>query len=313
MAQRFHLFIICVLLTLVTAFFSLTKGSAQLSFRDLFFADNPIFLSLRLPRTLCAFISGGLLALAGCLMQLLLKNPLADPYALGISSGAALGTLLMILLGLNEDLLLIGAWAGSISVTALIVSLSSNHRFEVHALLLTGIALACGLSACISIVLLLSADTNLHTMLFWLSGDLNATHIPWFALGVLILGSGLSFLLAPSLNILGRSDKEAMALGISATKYRVLLFLLASLFTATAVTLSGCISFIGLIVPHFTRLLIGFDHRFVLPMATLLGGSLLMLADTFARTLIAPQQLPVGLLIAIIGVPFFIWLINHKG
>jgi len=312
MAQRFHIFCMSLFLVLLSAVFSLLKGSSSLPLSALLFDDNVILLTLRLPRTLCAFTSGGLLALAGCLMQLLLQNPLADPYALGISSGAALGTLLVMLFGCSETWLIVGAWAGSLSAISLIALLARKHRFQSHSLLLVGIALGCGLSACISIVLLISPDTNLHSMLFWLSGDISETQIPWLSIVILGIGSMLCYLLAPALNILGRGEKEAKALGLAGNKYRIAIFLLASLFTAAAVTIAGCIGFIGLIVPHLTRLLLGFDHRIVLPIATLMGGSLLMLADTFARTLLAPQQLPVGIIIAIIGVPIFIWLIQTK-
>jgi len=314
MTPRFRLLLIIIILMIFSFLLSLSKGSTSIPIYQLLFSENgqftTIFLKLRLPRTLTAFVSGGLLALAGSLMQLLLQNPLADPYVLGVSGGAALLTLIMMLFGINEYGLLAGAWMGSLFTIALIFLLAKKHRWQTHTLLLSGIALSCGFSAGISFLLLISPDASLHNMLFWLTGDLNDVHFPWLSLIILMAGTCVCLLLAPQLNILGRGEKESRALGLPTEKYKILLFLLSSLFTATAVTSAGCIGFIGLIVPHLTRLLVGFDHRFVLPISMLLGGSLLTLADTCARSLFAPQQIPVGILLALIGVPVFVWLLR---
>lgn len=314
MAIRFKLIAFVFLLALSSILLSLSKGSTPIPFYQLFFIKNGlfniIFLKLRLPRTLTAFTAGGLLALAGCLMQLLLENPLADPYVLGISGGAALMTLLMMLLGLGGFWLIGGAWLGSVAVILLMMLLARRHQWQTHSLLLTGIALAAGFSASISLILLISPDANLHAMLFWLMGDLNAAQIPWMALCILSGGLFIGWMMAPGLNLLYRGEKEALALGLNSKHYRILIYLLSSLFTATAVTLCGCIGFVGLIVPHITRHMAGLNHRMVLPVAALLGGSMVTLADLIARILIAPQQLPVGIVLALIGVPTFIWLIQ---
>lgn len=316
MLSRTHLILITLCLVIATVLLSLSKGSTSIPFNQLLNHENKqislIVYHLRLPRTLAAFVCGGLLALAGTLMQLLLKNPLADPYVLGVSSGAALMTLIMMLLGANAFFLLSGAWAGSLFTIVLILFLARHHRWQSQRLLLTGIALACGFSACIQFILLISPASNLHTMLFWLSGDLNDARMPWFGLGVLLFGALICQWLAPGLNLLGRGEQEARALGLASDKYRLILYLLSSLFTATAVTIAGCIGFIGLIIPHLTRLLSGYDHRFVLPLSMLLGGSMLTLADTLARTALSPQQLPVGMLMALIGVPLFVWLLQRS-
>jgi len=316
MALRSRLTFLVISLVFISVYLSLSKGSTSATLYQLLFSDNAqlnsIFLHFRLPRTLTAFTTGGLLALAGSLMQLLLQNPLADPYVLGISGGAALFTLIMMWLGISGYWLLVGAWAGSLLVILLIFSLSNKHRWQTHTLLLTGIAISGGLSACISLILLTTADQNLHSMLFWLSGDLNQARFPWDGLAILSLGFIICQALAPGLNILERGTLPAKSLGLPAEKYRVIIFLLSSLFTASAVTMAGCIGFIGLIIPHFTRLLTGTsDHRVTLPISMLLGGSLLTLADTLARSLLAPQQLPVGMLMALIGVPLFIWLLQQ--
>lgn len=304
MSARFQLYFFISLLVCSTVLFSLLKGSGPLS------AD--IFYQLRLPRTMTAFVCGGLLALSGSLMQLLVQNPLADPYVLGVSSGAALVSLLFMLFGIDQEWLFLGAWIGSLLTIVLIMLLARKHRFHSVSLLLAGVAIAFGFSACISLILLISPESNLHSMLFWLTGDLNDAAFPWIGLSTLLIGLLCCMALAPGLNIFARGEREARALGLSCDRYRIALYLLSSVFTASAVTLAGCVGFIGLIIPHLTRGLAGFDHRVVLPLSMLLGGSLLTFADTCARTLTAPQQLPVGILMALIGVPIFIWLLHSE-
>lgn len=290
-------------LAIFSFFLSMYCGSVQI-------ADETILLKLRLPRTLAAFSCGGLLTLAGALIQLLLQNPLADPYILGVSGGAALATLFLIYCGITGIALTSGAWCGSLSAIVLIMLLARNHRFQTHRLLLTGIALASAYSACISFILIISPDTTLHSMMFWLCGDFNSSELPIFALVILFAGSIFCQFLAKGLNVLYRGELRARSLGIPLKQYRIVIYLLSSLFTAVAVQLAGPVGFVGLIVPHLTRKLVGFDHRILLPTSVLIGGSLLTLADTCARTLFAPQQIPVGIILAFIGVPLFIWLLQ---
>lgn len=293
---------------------SLFKGSTSLSLHQLLYNEygqfHTIFLKLRLPRTITAFTSGGLLALSGSLMQLLLQNPLADPYVLGISSGAAFFTLLMMLAGASGDMLLAGAWFGSLLTAALIAMLARRHHWQIHTLLLTGIAIAGGFGAGISLILLISPDASLHSMLFWLTGDLNDARLSWSGMLILLGGTAACWLFAPSLNILGRGEREAQALGLPVKRCRIGLFLLSSLLAAAAVTQAGCIGFVGLIVPHFSRRIIGYNHRVMLPAAVLMGGTLVVVADTLARSLFAPQQIPAGIIMALIGIPIFIGLMR---
>lgn len=296
-------------LTLCSLIFSLTKGSADISLKSLFGSEH-IYLELRLPRTISAFVSGSLLALAGSLMQLLLQNPLADPYVLGISGGAALMSLLVIYLGLSTLPLVLAAWIGSFLAILLVFLFAVKHHFQAPMLLLCGIALSSAFSAAISFLLLMSPSTTLHSMLFWLSGDLNVSTIPWLALIILGCGYVICQILAPGLNILAQGEKIALSLGLATTRYRIILYALSSLLTACAVVTGGCIGFVGLIIPNLTRALVGYDNRYILPLSLLLGGSLVTIADTFARTLFSPLQLPVGILMALIGIPIFIWLLQ---
>lgn len=271
-----------------------------------------ILFELRIPRTLAALITGGLLGLSGTLMQLLLQNPLADPYVLGVSGGAALWTLLFMFFEINSIFLPFAAWFGSLFTILFILGFAKKHGWQSNTLLLTGIALSCAYSAAISFILIMTPDTNLHSMLFWLSGDLNGVTVSFLPVMILLLGFILCLFLAPGFNILARGDLPALSLGLAVKRYRILLYLLTSLFSATAVGLAGCIGFIGLIVPHLTRLIVGYNHRLVVPLSTLFGASLLMCADTLARTLFTPIQIPVGIFLSILGIPIFLVLLKKK-
>lgn len=271
---------------------------------------HAIFWEVRLPRTLAGFTAGGMLAMAGALMQLLLRNPLADPYILGISSGAAFFTLLLMLLGVQGDLLLTGAWIGSLLTVMLVMSLASYYHWQIHHLIILGMAIASGFASGISLILLLAPATSVHSMLFWLMGDLNDVQLSITSCAIFCGGLLACWIIAPALNILGRGELEAEALGLPVKRYRLLIFALASLLTAAAVTTAGCLSFIGLIVPHLVRRLLGYQHRNVLPACALLGGTLVVLADTLARCLLSPIQIPVGILLTILGVPIFISLLK---
>lgn len=295
---------------------ALASGSISVSLSSLFSPNDlnmlNIILDLRLSRALSAFTTGALLALSGILMQLLINNPLADPYVLGTSSGAALFTLIFMLFGVSDTSIMAGAWLGS-GLTTLFLLILNRHQPSLTSptLVLSGIALASAYSAVISLLLLLSPHAYLKPMLFWLSGDLNNANFPWLSLIIVTLGFFICFWLAPSLDILMRGELQAKALGIPSAKYRFLLFFLTSIFTASAVMQAGCVGFIGLIIPHMARMLFGYHHRFLIPAATLLGGSLLTLADTCARTLFAPAQVPVGIIMTIIGIPFFLGLLKR--
>lgn len=271
-----------------------------------------IVLQLRLPRALAAFAVGGLLALAGVQMQVLLGNPLADPYILGISGGAAVGALLALLAG-GATLALNGAaLAGALGSMVLVFGLAHGRGvWSPTRLLLTGVVVASGWGALISFMLAVAPQHNLPGMLFWLMGDLSHADQALPALIILIIGLIISLPQARNLNLLARGELQAGVLGVSVIPLRLQLYLLASLLTAAAVTIGGSIGFVGLVVPHMLRLLVGSDHRLLLPASVLSGGILLLLADTLARTIIAPQQLPVGVLTALVGVPLFLYLLQR--
>lgn len=272
-----------------------------------------IINELRLPRALAGFACGGLLALAGALMQVLLRNPLADPYILGISGGAGVGASFAILIGLPALGIDGLAFAGALGSMLLVFGLAhGDGSWTQTRLLLTGVIVAAGCGAAVSLMLALAPDTRVMSMLFWMMGDASAAARPWPALAVLALALVAVMPYARDLNVLARGELSARALGVRVGHLRVALYVLASLLTATAVTLVGSVGFVGLVVPHLVRLALGNDQRVLIPAAALAGGTLLTLADTAARTVMAPQQLPVGVLTALIGVPVFLFLLSRN-
>ncbi len=272
-----------------------------------------IVLGLRLPRALAAFACGALLALAGALMQVLLRNPLADPYVLGVSGGAAVGALSAMLFSLPLVFVHGGAFAGALAAMLTVFGLArGDGSWTQSRLLLTGVIVAAGCGAGVALILSVAPEQKLHSMLFWLMGDLSHAGSPWPALAVAAIGLALVMPIARDLNLLARGDLVASTLGVKVRSLRAAVYALGSLLTAVAVTTTGSVGFIGLVVPHLVRLAIGNDQRVLLPAATLAGGALLVVADTLARTVIAPQQLPVGVLTALLGVPVFLYLLSRQ-
>jgi len=276
-------------------------------------STRALILDLRLPRALTAFSVGGLLAVAGVLMQVLLRNPLAEPYILGSSGGAAVAALLAMIFGLGSLVVDIAAFGGAMAATLLVFTIAHGTGSWAPArLLLTGVVLAAGFSAATTMLLALSPEENLRGMLFWLMGDLSFAFEPERTLALLGILVVCGTLTARHLNVLSRGELQAAIVGLPVSGFRYLVFAAAALATALAVTSVGVIGFIGLVVPHMIRLIGGSDHRIVLPASALAGGTLLVIADTLARTIMAPRQLPVGALTAAIGVPLFLILMSRR-
>jgi iron complex transport system permease protein len=303
----------------LSLWFALSQGSLNIEAAELWRAllgghDNTtaylVIHELRLPRALSAFAVGGLLALSGALLQVLLRNPLADPYVLGISGGAAVATLLSMLAGLGAGWLRGNAFLGAMLSMLIVFGLSrAGSAWTQNRLLLTGVVVAAGWGAVISLILAVAPATQVQGMLFWLIGDLSYASQPRAAIVALMAGLAVSLWLARPLNLLMRGENVAATLGENPARLRLIIYLLASLLTAMAVTLAGSIGFVGLVIPHILRLAGGSDHRFLLPASVLLGGGFLTVADTLARSATAPTQLPVGVLTALLGVPVFLFLL----
>ncbi len=317
--RQLLLLTLLLLLAVVSVLFSLLSGSVDISPSQLLSAfftmeinlNTQVLREIRLPRTLAAFVTGGLLSLSGVIMQVLLRNPLADPYILGLSGGAAVGALSAILLGVSGLWLANAAFAGALLSILLVFSIANKFgNWSVTRLLLTGVVVSAGWGAVINILLTTSSTNNVQSMLFWLMGDLSQSRVSLAHFMLLLIGLLGGLAVGRSLNVLIRGELLAISLGINIKSLRLLLFFSASVLTATAVTIAGSVGFVGLIIPHMLRLLSARDHRILIPSSILLGGSFLVLADSLARTLIAPQQLPVGVVTAVIGVPAFIIILR---
>ena len=313
--------LILLLAGFLAALLSVSIGSSSLGFEDTLRVltgsgtelQQTLILELRLPRTLSAFATGGLLAVAGALMQVLLRNPLADPYVLGLSGGAAVGALLAMLAGAAGYLVSGSAFAGAMLATLMVFGLAhGSGSWTPSRLLLTGVVVAAGWGAIITLILSMAPGSRLPGMLYWLMGDLSRAANPWPGLVILLLVCLVVFPLGRTLNVLARGSLQAAALGVSVRPLEWSIYLMASLLTAAAVTIAGSVGFVGLVVPHMLRLVLGNDQRLILPACALAGGTLLVLADTLARVVIAPEQLPVGVITALIGVPTFLYLLYRS-
>jgi len=279
-----------------------------------------IWFTIRLPRVLLAVIVGGALALSGCVMQGLFRNPLADPGLLGISSGAALAVAISIVLSLSLPgvlmlyLPLLAAFLGSLAVTLVIFLLSRQGLTGLSRLLLVGIAINALCGAAVGVLSWLSTDQQLRQLSLWGMGSLGQAQWPTVLVcaSVVVPCMVLVQRLAIRLNLLQLGEEEAHYLGVDVARTQRYLLVLSAFLVASAVAVSGVIGFIGLVVPHLMRFWLGGDHRWLLPSSLMSGAILLLLADTLARTLVAPAEMPVGLLTSLIGGPWFLWLILRR-
>lgn len=309
---------VLVIIAIIGFVLALTAGSMDIGVRGLFDVlfgnaselSQRVVFELRLPRASHAFITGALLAMAGALMQVLLRNPLADPYVLGISGGSAVFALLALILGLSGLSVSVFAFFGAMLAMLLVFGLARGAgSWTPTRLLLTGIVLASGWGAIISFILSVAPQGQLRSLIFWLMGDLSFAEnlAPGFI--TLIVGVLASLYAARNLNLLALGAEQAATFGLDIERFRWQIYVLASLLTAMAVVQVGNIGFVGLIVPHLLRLAGLRDYRYLIPASVLAGGSLLVFADTLARSAIPDVALPVGVLTAAIGVPIFIFLL----
>ena len=283
--------------------------------------DAQIFFVARLPRVLSGAIVGASLAAAGVVLQALLRNPLATPFTLGVSAGGALGAMLAIAFGLDVGLLgvssiPIASFGGSLLAIGIVYWLASSQKrgLSTNVLLLAGVTLNSFFSALILFVQYLSDFTQSFRTIRWLMGDLDVgNYSPILAaLPFIVAAFGMFAILPRTLNLLTLGEDVAAARGVEVVRTQRLAFLSASLATGAAVSLGGPIGFIGIIVPHLVRLMVGSDHRLVLPASALFGAAFTVLCDLTARTIMAPLELPVGIITALIGGPFFLWLLVKK-
>jgi iron complex transport system permease protein len=283
-------------------------------------AHDLIIWQMRLPRIVLAVLVGGGLAVSGVIMQALFHNPLADPYVVGVSSGAAFGAVLAVALGISLSLLGMNAiplcaFLGAVAVTALVYGLARHRvRIPVTTLLLTGIAVGSLLQAATAFLLLQQGHSELREVMAWLMGSV--ANRGWRHVGMLLpyltVGLACAWVWQRELNVFAFGEATAHHLGVPLERTKLLLLLLASLLAAGAVAMSGVIAFVGLIVPHIMRRLVGPNHRRLLPAAFLGGGLLLLWADVLARTLLPASELPIGIITSVLGAPFFLYLLHTR-
>jgi iron complex transport system permease protein len=275
-----------------------------------------IVFDLRLPRIFLGILVGAALSVAGASFQALLRNPLADPYVLGVSSGAALGSILALILAPEFALVTpLGAFVGAIATIAIVYFLGRREgQLDSTTLLLGGIILASFFSAIILFLMTTLAGRDLRGMAYWLMGDLStpvSAGMQWIFTVGLLAGIGAIYSTSADLNLLLTGEREAAHLGVDVTRVKLVVYVSASLLTALAVSASGAIGYVGLLVPHAVRLIFGSDYRLLIPASALCGAIALVLADMLARTVVSPTELPVGAMTAMAGAPVFIYLLRR--
>lgn len=287
---------------------------------DISSIETEVVLQVRLPRVLSAAFVGIALTISGVVLQGLLRNPMADPYILGISAGASLGASLAIAFGFGFSFLGVlysiplMAFIGALGTILLVYSIASRSSGNsMLTLLLIGVAMNSFFSAIVSLVKLIGSEA-LHGIVFWILGSLQVTgwnHL-FIVAPLTLIGSVVIFVYCRDLNVLSLGEDQAQQLGVNIDKLKKIMLICASLITAAAVSISGIIGFVGLIIPHITRILVGPDHRVLIPSSALVGAIVLILCDTVARTIMSPAEIPVGIITALLGGPFFIYLLLRK-
>ena len=321
-AWRVTILILFAFLAVLGAFLSLTKGSSVITMSQIVeLLLNPgmdpqsqIIWNIRMPRTIVGALVGIDLSLSGAILQAIMRNPLADPHIIGISSGAGLaGVVIMILFPALEYLITPVAFVGAMLAAICIYILAWKNGIKPVRIILAGVAVSAFLSAGISGLMIFYSD-RVHGALMWMVGGLAARSWPHVSIILPYAAIGLVLALASAsyLNILQLGDEMARGLGVNVEVTRIVMTAIAALLAASAVSVVGLLGFVGLVVPHAARLLIGSDYRFLLPAAALLGVAIVTLSDTFARVIFAPIELPVGIIMAFLGAPFFLFLLRRE-
>jgi iron complex transport system permease protein len=308
--------VILTIFLLAAVVLSLFLGSVYISPGELF--KSEIFWQIRLPRVILAALIGLLLSTSGVILQGILRNPLADPYILGISAGAAVGAAVSIALGaqfviFGMSSLPVAAFISALVAVFIVYKLAQvAGKTTPETLILAGVALSAFCAAILSLIIILSG--NLQSIYFWLLGSLSSAS--WSnvltVLPYALIGAAVAYFFSKELNALLLGEEMAATLGVEVEYTRLILIGAASLMTAAAVSVSGLIGFVGLIVPHWIRLIIGPNHRLLIPVSALSGMLLMVVADTIARTVLSPVEIPIGIVMALVGAPFFLYLLRRR-
>lgn len=306
--------VLFVLLILVV-FLAISKGSVDLPLSRLLLPENRNILSLRLFRVLLAAVTGSGLAVAGIALQATLRNPLAEPYLLGTSSGAGLGAVIAMILGVAKIYLPAAAFLGAFATIGIVYVLArQGPRVAVQSLILSGVVTSVALSGIIVFLVSVFDNKGLHNLLWWLWGSLQIYDLKLLLTVCAIVIAGIAgiYMLSQDLNALSLGEEEAIHLGIDAETVKKILFLVTSLMTASIVCVCGIIGFVGLIIPHATRFLVGPNHRVLIPAACLAAAIFMVASDLLSRILMPPFEIPIGVITAIVGTPLFMVLLKTK-
>lgn len=319
MNRQFLRFLIIATSLLAVILIGLSIGPVPISLLQMSATDKEIIFDLRLPRVLSAFLVGGGLALAGAIFQGLFRNPIADSYLLGVSSGASLGAAAAIVLKLTSPLANFAAvsffaFVGSLGALALVFYFGRrNGEFSIFRLLLSGLGVGLFLSSLVAIFMLMAGE-ELKALIFFFLGGFSSSSwdTTWVSIACIPLAVLIAGYFAPELNVLLLGEETAESSGVRTGRVQLLYAILAALLTSISVSVAGLIGFVGLIVPHMIRLIFGADHRTLFPLTFFTGGMFLILCDAAARTIIAPAELPVGIVTSLVGVPIFLYLIRSE-
>jgi len=293
----------------------ITKGSVKLTLAELLLQENRYIVYLRMARILMACLAGSGLAVSGIALQAILKNSLAEPYILGTSSGAGLGAVLAIVIGMSRVFIPVTAFVGAILAIVLVYNLArQGNKVGVQSLILSGVIVSISLSAIIVYLVSMSSNEALHGMMWWLWGNLQVYDLKLLVIvGIVVtLGIIAIFILAQDLNAISIGEEEAMHLGINTQTVKKLLFFITSMITASLVSICGIIGFVGLIIPHMMRFVVGPNHKVLIPTTCIAAAIFMIMCDMFSRTIFSPLEIPIGVITAVIGAPVFIILLRSK-
>jgi len=293
----------------------ITKGSVKLTLVELLLQENRYIVYLRMARILMAVLAGSGLAVSGIALQAILKNSLAEPYILGTSSGAGLGAVLAIIIGISRVFIPVAAFVGAILAIVLVYNIArQGNKVGAQSLILSGVIVSIGLSAVIVYMVSTSGNEALHGMMWWLWGNLQVYDLKLLVIVgiVVLLGIAAIFILAQDLNAISIGEEEAVHLGINTETVKKLLFFITSMITASLVSICGIIGFVGLIIPHMMRLVVGPNHKVLIPSTCIAAAIFMIMCDMFSRTVFSPLEIPIGVITAVLGAPVFIILLRSK-
>ena len=307
--------LLLIILLFAAILWGVLKGAVDIPLREIFSRENQPILFLRLMRIALSLVAGSGLAVSGIVLQAIMRNSLAEPYLLGTSSGAGLGAVIAIIMGISWAYLPAFAFVGAIFSLILVYNLArQNGRIPEQSLILSGVVVSIALSAVIVFIISISGNEVLHGITWWLWGNLQVYDLKALIMvsGIVLIGVGVIYLFSQDLNAISIGEEEAIHLGINIVKVKRILIILASLVTASLVSICGIIGFVGLMIPHMMRLVVGPNHKVLIPATCLAAATFMVISDTLARTLFPPLEIPIGVITAAVGAPIFIILLKRS-